>query len=126
MSQAKLDIADNSTTAWGEQIHIYHGNITSGWTYPLMRNIHVGMRTLWGVRYNEGTTFHRVTEDYQLGEPILHNKPQLNPTGGVGVVVDMLQSRNQTVGINIDFIHTFGTDFLANRWVIGSSWKAKF
>ena len=40
--------------------------------------------------------------------------------------IDMLQSHNQTVGLSIDYLHTFGTHFLANRWVIASSWKAMF
>lgn len=126
MSQAKLQIPDNTITAWGEHIHTYHGNIAAGWVYPIMKDIHIGIRTQWGVRYNEGVTFHRVAEGQQLGEALLHIKPQLRPVGGTGVVIDMLQSHNQTVGINIDFLHTFNTHFLANRWVISSTWKAQF
>lgn len=126
MSQAKLEIPDYTLTAWGEHIHTYHGNIAAGWVYPVMKDIHVGIRTLWGIRYNEGVTFHRVSQDRQVGEPLLNIKPQLRPVGGTGIVIDMLQSHNQTVGFNIDFLHTFNTRFLANRWVIGSTWKAKF
>lgn len=126
MSQAKLEIPNYALTAWGEHIHTYHGNIAAGWVYPVMKDIHVGIRTLWGIRYNEGVTFHRVSQDRQVGEPLLHIKPQLRPVGGTGIVIDMLQSHNQTVGFNIDFLHTFNTRFLANRWVIGSTWKAKF
>ena len=126
LSQAKLQSTDPSLTAWGEQIHIYHGDIAAGWEMPLVKGIRLGARTLWGVRYNEGITFRRVTEDMQLGEPLLHIKPQLRPAGGAGIVIDMLQSHNQTVGFTIDYLHTFNTHFLANRWVIASSWKAMF
>ena len=76
-------------------------------------------------KYN-GVTFHRVSENRQVGEPLLHIKPQLRPVGGTGIVIDMLQSHNQTVGFNIDYLHTFNTHFLANRWVISSTWKAQF
>lgn len=126
MSQAKLEIPDNSVTAWGEQIHLYHGDIAAGWLLPPVKKTRIGLRTLWGIRYNEGVTFHRVAKGKQLGEELLHIKPQLRPAGGFGIVIDMLQSHNQTVGFAFDFLHTFGTDFLPNRWVIGSSWKAMF
>ena len=126
LSQAKLQFVDPSITAWGEQIHIYHGNLAAGWETPLVKGIRFGARTLWGMRYNEGVTFRRVAEDMQLGEPLLHIKPQLRPAGGAGIVIDMLQSHNQTVGFSIDYLHTFNTHFLPNRWVISSSWKAMF
>ena len=126
LSQAKLQIPDPSITAWGEQIHIYHGDIAAGWEAPIVKGIRIGARTLWGVRYNEGVTFRRVAEDMQLGEPLLHIKPQLRPAGGAGIVIDMLQSHNQTIGFTIDYLHTFNTHFLPNRWVIASSWKAMF
>ena len=127
MSQAKLDIPNPAVTAWGEQIHIYHGNIAAGWIIPqLVKDIRFGVRTQWGVRYNEGVTFHRVAPGYQTGESLLTIKSQLRPEGGAGIIIDMLQSHNQTVGFSIDYLHTFGTRFMANRWVIGSSWKAMF
>lgn len=132
MSQAKLEIPSNAVTAWGEQIHTYNGNIAAGWFLPPLPvkgakgATRFGVRTLWGVRYNEGLTFHRVAAGRQVGEDLLHIKPQLRPTGGAGIVIDMLQSHNQTVGFSIDYLHTFGTRFLANRWVIASSWKAMF
>ena len=130
LSQAKLEIPDPAVTAWGEQTHIYHGNIGAGWFLPFIPQkgggIRLGVRTLWGVRYNEGVTFHRVAEGRMLGESLLHIKPQMRPEGGAGIIIDMLQSHNQTVGLSIDYLHTFGTHFLANRWVISSSWKAMF
>lgn len=126
LSQAKLEIPNPAVTAWGEHIHIYHGNIAAGWVIPLVKNTHFGVRTLWGVRYNEGVTFHRVAEGHQMGESLLNIKAQLRPEGGAGIVIDMLQSHNQTVGFSIDYLHTFGTHFMENRWVIGSSWKAMF
>lgn len=91
-----------------------------------MKGTRFGVRTLWGVRYNEGVTFHRVAEDHQMGENLLNIKAQLRPTGGAGIVIDMLQSHNQTIGFSIDYLHTFSTHFLSNRWVFGSSWKAMF
>jgi hypothetical protein len=84
------------------------------------------MRTLGGVRYNEGVTFHRVAEGRQVGERLLDIKSQLRPEGGAGMIIDMMQSHNQTVGLSIDYLHTFGTKFMPNRWVIASSWKAMF
>ena len=129
LSQAKLEIPSNAVTAWGEQIHIYHGNIAGGWLTPytpLLKNMRFGLRTLWGVRYNEGITFHRVAEGHQVGESLLTIKGQLRPEGGAGINIDMLQSHNQTVGLAVDYLHTFGTHFMANRWVITSSWKAIF
>ena len=126
MSQAKLEIPSGKVTAWGEQIHLYHGDIAVGWLMPPLKKTRVGVRTLWGVRYNEGVTFHRVAKRKQVGESLLSIKSQLRPAGGFGIVIDMMQSHNQTVGVAIDYLHTFGTDFLANRWVIGSSWKAMF
>jgi len=126
MSQAKLEIPTGNVTAWGEQIHLYHGDIAAGWLLEPLKNTRIGLRTLWGVRYNEGVTFYGVAKDQQVGDELLHIKPQLRPAGGFGFVVDMLQSHNQTVGFAIDYLHTFGTDFLPNRWVIGSSWKAMF
>ena len=126
LAQAKLEIPNLAVTAWGEQIHSYHGNIAAGWAIPLVKGIRWGMRTLWGVRYNEGVTFNRVTETNQTGKSLLSIKAQLCPEGGAGIVIDMLQSHNQTVGFSIDYLHTFGTHFMANRWVIGSSWKAMF
>lgn len=126
MSQAKLEIPSGAVTAWGEQIHLYYGDVAAGWHMPPVRNTRFGVRTLWGLRYNEGITFRRVAKGRTLGEDLLYIKPQLRPTGGAGVVIDMLQSHNQTVGLSIDYLHTFGTHFLANRWVIASSWKAMF
>ena len=126
MSQAKLEFPSNAVTAWGEQIHLYHGNVAAGWSMPLSRDTRVGVRTLWGVRYNEGVTFSRVAKGRQMGERLLSISPQLRPTGGAGIEVDILQSRNQTVGFSVDYLHTFGTRFLANRWIFGSSWKAMF
>ena len=126
LSQAKLEIPNPSITAWGEQINLYHGNIASGWVFPAIKNVRFGIQTLWGVRYNEGVTFRRVAEGNQLGESLLNIKSQLRPEGGVGIIIDMLQSHYQTVGFSIDYLHTFGTKFLANRWVFGSSWKAMF
>lgn len=126
MSQAKLEIPAGNVTAWGEQIHLYHGDIAAGWLLPPLKNTRVGIRTLWGVRYNEGVTFYSVAKGRQVGDELLHIKPQLRPTGGFGFVIDMLQKHNQTVGFAVDYLHTFGTDFLPNRWVIGSSWKAMF
>lgn len=126
MSQAKLQIPDPNVTAWGEQIHIYHGNIAAGWAMPVAKGIRWGVRTLWGVRYNEGVKFQRVTEGHQMGESLLNINAELRPEGGAGIVIDMLQSHNQTVGFNIDYLHTFGTRFMANRWVFASSWKAMF
>lgn len=126
MSQAKLEIPTGNVRAWGEQIHIYHGNVAVGWLLPPLKKTRIGVRTLWGVRYNEGVTFHSVTKDRQIGEDLLYIKPQLRPEGGAGFIVDMLQSHHQTVGITIDYLHTFGTQFLPNRWVIGSTWKAMF
>lgn len=132
ISQAKLGIPDPAVTAWGEQLHIYHGNIAAGWSaeLPMMPGmegpIRLGVRTLWGVRYNEGVTFRRVAEGFQLGESLLSIKDQLRPEGGAGLVIDMMQSHNQTVGISFDYLHTFGTRFMRNRWVIASSWQAMF
>lgn len=132
MSQVKLQIPSAALTAWGEQMHLYHGNIAAGWTMPLfplkgmVGDIYFGVRTLWGVRYNEGITFHRVASGRQVGESLLDIRPQLRPTGGAGIIIDMLQRNNQTVGFTIDYLHTFGTSLLSNRWVIASSWKAKF
>ncbi|MBO7119428.1 MAG: phosphatase PAP2 family protein [Bacteroidaceae bacterium] len=131
MSQAKLEIPRAGLTAWGEQIHLYHGDIAAGWMMPRIPvrkggAMRFGVRTLWGVRYNEGVTFHRVAPGKRLGEDLLYIKPQLRPAGGAGINIDMLQSHNQTLGFTIDYLHTFGTHFLANRWVIASSWKAIF
>ena len=126
MSQAKLEIPRYDITAWGEQIHIYHGNISAGWTFPQIMRTRLGVRTLWGVRYNEGITFRRVAEGGQMGDPLLNIKSQLRPEGGAGIVIDMLQSHNQTIGLSIDYLHTFGTRLLANRFAITSSWKAMF
>lgn len=126
LSQAKLEIPNPSITAWGEQIHIYHGNIAAGWSAPLVKGIRVGARTMWGVRYNEGVTFHQVAAEHQIGKNLLNINTKLRPEGGAGIVIDMLQSHNQTVGFNIDYLHTFGTHFMANRWVFASSWKAMF
>ena len=129
MSQAKLEIPSYGITAWGEQMHIYHGNIAAGWLMspmPQVKNLRVGVRTLWGVRYNEGTTFRRVAGGRQVGETLLSIKSQLRPEGGVGMMIDMLQSHNQTVGFSVDYLHTFGTRLMANRLVISSSWKAIF
>lgn len=126
LSQAKLEIPNPAVTAWGEQIHIYHGNIAAGWSAQIVKGIRWGARTLWGVRYNEGVTFHRVAEGHQIGPSLLNIKAQLCPEGGAGIVIDMLQSHNQTVGFSIDYLHTFSTRFMANRWVIASSWKAMF
>ncbi|MBP5392430.1 MAG: phosphatase PAP2 family protein [Bacteroidaceae bacterium] len=126
MSQAKLQFPTDDISAWGEQIHIYHGDLAAGWVYPIAKDMRFGVRTLWGVRYNEGVTFRRVAEGMQLGDPLLRIKSQLRPEGGAGIVIDMLQSHNQTVGFSIDYLHTFNTRFLANRWVIASSWKAMF
>lgn len=126
MTQTKLEIPDYRITAWGEQTHIYHGNIAGGWIMPLVKKIRFGLRTIWGVRYNEGVTYHKVARGQQLGEGLLTIKPMLRAEGGAGIVIDMLQNHNQTIGFSIDYLHTFGTRFLANRWVIGSSWKAIF
>jgi hypothetical protein len=126
ISQAKLEIPRYDITAWGEQIHIYHGNISAGWAIPIVKGTRIGLRTLWGVRYNEGVTFRRVTENMQMGENLLTIKSQLRPAGGAGITIDMLQRHNQTVGFSFDYLHTFGTSFLANRLVISSSWKAMF
>lgn len=132
LSQAKLEIPNPAVTAWGEQIHIYHGNIAAGWamSLPTLKEIsgpmRFAIRTQWGVRYNEGITFHKVAAGYQVGRDLLHINAQLRPEGGAGIVFDMMQSHNQTVGFSIDFMHTFGTHFMANRWVFGSSWKAMF
>jgi len=126
LSQAKLEIPNPAITAWGEQIHIYHGTVATGWAAPLLKGIRFGARTLWGIRYNEGVTFHRVSENLQVGESLLNIKSQLRPEGGAGIIIDMLQSHNQTIGFSIDYLHTFGTSFMANRWVIASSWKAMF
>ena len=126
MSQAKLQFPTDDISAWGEQIHIYHGDLAAGWVYPIAKDMRFGVRKLWGVRYNEGVTFRRVAEGMQLGDPLLRIKSQLRPAGGAGIVIDMLQSHNQTVGFSIDYLHTFNTRFLANRWVIASSWKAMF
>lgn len=131
LSQAKLEIPSPSFTAWGEQIHIYHGNLSVGWFLPpLMQkkggSVRFGTRTLWGVRYNEGITFRRVAQGMQMGDDLLYIKPQLRAEGGAGIVIDMQQSHNQTVGFSFDYLHTFGTRFLANRWVIASTWKALF
>ena len=131
LSQAKLEIPDPAVTAWGEQTHIYHGNIGAGWFLPLIPQkggggIRLGVRTLWGVRYNEGVTFHRVAEEMQMGESLLHIKHQLRPEGGAGIVIDMLQRNNQTVGLSVDYLHTFNTRFMPDRWIIASSWKAMF
>ena len=131
LSQAKLEIPNPAVTVWGEQIHLYHGDVAAGWTMPPLpvkgaNGLRFGVRTLWGVRYNEGITFHRVAKNMQMGEGLLYIKPQLRPAGGAGINIDMLQKHNQTVGFSIDYLHTFGTHFLANRWVISSSWKAMF
>ena len=126
MSQAKLEIPNPAVTAWGEQIHIYHGNIAAGWAFPITKENRFGIRTLWGVRYNEGVSFHRVSEGQQMGERLLSINSRLCPEGGAGIVIDMLQSHNQTVGFSFDYLHTFGTRLMANRWVIASTWKALF
>ena len=131
LSQAKLEIPSPSITAWGEQIHIYHGNVALGWFLPPLvqkkgGSMRFGTRTLWGVRYNEGVMFRRVAQGMQMGENLLYIKPQLRAEGGAGIVIDMQQSHNQTVGFSFDYLHTFGTRFLANRWVIASTWKALF
>lgn len=128
MTQAKLEIPRYDITAWGEQMHVYHGSISAGAAFPLplVRGIRFGVRSQWGIRYNEGVTFHRVAEGMQLGESLLNIKPQVRPEGGIGIIIDMLESHNQTVGFSIDYLHTFGTNFLPNRFVISSSWKAMF
>ena len=126
MSQAKLEIPKGNVTAWGEQVHLYHGDIAVGWLMPPLKDTRVGVRTLWGMRYNEGITFRSVAKGRQIGEELLYIKPQIRAAGGFGIVIDMLQSHNQTVGFTVDYLHTFGTRFLPNRWVIGSSWKAMF
>ena len=126
LSQAKLEIPDYTLTAWGELLHIYHGNIAAGWSLPVRRDVRFGARTLWGVRYNEGITFRRVAEGHQVGESLLSIGAQTCPEGGVGATIDLLQRHNQTVGFSFDFLHSFGTSFMPNRWVIASSWKAMF
>lgn len=126
LSQAKLEIPDYSVTAWGELIHLYHGNIAVGWSTSVLKGIRFGTRTLWGVRYNEGVTFHQVAEGHQVGQSLLSIGARLRPEGGAGATIDLLQKYNQTVGFSFDFLHTFGTGFMPNRWVIASSWKAMF
>lgn len=126
LSQAKLEIPRYDITAWGEHTHIYHGNIAAGWSYPVRRDVRFGARTLWGIRYNEAVTFRQVAEGHQMGPELLRIGAQLRPAGGAGVTIDLLQRYNQTVGFSFDFLHTFGTSFLPNRWVIASSWKAMF
>ena len=126
LSQAKLEIPRYDITAWGEHTHIYHGNITAGWSYPILREVRVGARTLWGVRYNEAVTFRQVAEGHQMGPELLSINARLRPAGGAGITIDLLQRYNQTVGFSFDFLHTFGTSLMPNRWVISSSWKAMF
>ena len=132
MSQAKLEIPSPSVTAWGEQIHIYHGDIAAGWRAPVLpltgagRTMRFSVRTLWGLRYNEGITFYQVAKGRKMGESLLYIKPQLRPAGGAGFIIDLLESHNQTFGFSVDYLHTFNTHFLPNRWVIASSWKALF
>lgn len=126
VTQLKLEIPDNAITAWGEQLYVYHGNAAVSWTTLLPKHKRFGARAIGGIRYNEGKTFHRVGPDHQLGAPLLSIQGQLKPELGAGIVVDMMQAHNQTVGFTFDFLHTFGTHFMANRWVIGSSWKAMF
>lgn len=126
LSQAKLEIPRYDITAWGEHTHIYHGNFAAGWSYPILREVRVGARTLWGVRYNEAVTFRQVAEGHQMGPELLSIGAQLRPAGGAGINIDLLQRYNQTVGFSFDFLHTFGTSFMPNRWVISSSWKAMF
>lgn len=126
MSQAKLRIPDNATTAWGELLHAYHGDVTLGLSTITVKDIRIGARLIGGVRYNEGTTFRKVAPDHQLGEALMNVKSQVRGEMGLGFVIDMLQSHNQTVGISIDYLHTFGTSFLPDRMVIGSTWKAMF
>ena len=126
LSQAKLEIPHYAITAWGELTRIYHGDIAAGWSYPVRRDVRFGARTLWGIRYNEGVTFRQVTEGHQVGPELLSIGAQLRPAGGAGITIDLLQRYNQTVGFSFDFLHTFGTSFMPNRWVIASSWKAMF
>ena len=131
ISQAKLQVPSPAITAWGEQMHIYHGDLAAGAAFPLMPlpgvgPMRLGIRTLWGVRYSQGITFRQVAPGHSLGQPLLSIDPQLRPAGGAGVGIDMLQSHNQTVGFSFDYLHTFGTRLLPDRWVIASSWKAIF
>lgn len=126
MSQAKLSIPDNAVTAWGELLHAYHGDVTLGLSTLTIKDIRIGTRVIGGVRYNEGTTFREVAPSHQLGKPLLSIDSQVKGEMGIGIVIDMLQKHNQTVGISMDYMHTFGTSFLPDRMVIGSTWKAMF
>lgn len=126
MSQAKLEIPRLDVTAWGEQMHIYHGNVAAGATFPLTRGVRFGFRSAWGVRCNAAATFRQVADGRQMGEPLLTIKSQVRPEGGAGIIIDMLQSHNQTVGFSIDYLHAFGTKLMPDRLVISSSWKAMF
>ena len=118
--------ADWFRSSYFSLTRIYHGNIAAGWSYPVRRDVRFGARTLWGIRYNEGVTFRQVTEGHQVGPELLSIGAQLRPAGGAGITIDLLQRYNQTVGFSFDFLHTFGTSFMPNRWVIASSWKAMF
>lgn len=126
MSQAKLSIPDNAVTAWGELLHAYHGDVTLGLSTLTVKDIRFGARIIGGVRHTEGTTFRKVAPGLQSGEALVNMKPQTRGEMGLGIVIDMLQKHNQTVGISMDYLHTFGTSFHPDRLVMGSTWKAMF
>lgn len=134
MTQTKLDIP-TGTVAWGELMHIYHGNVAAGWTASMeellptggaWKGLRFSLRTLWGVRHNESIDYRRVADGQQLGETLMHIPSQLKPEGGAGFAIDFPGSRKQVIGFHVDYLHTFGTNLLPNRWVLSSSWKALF
>lgn len=126
ITQAKLETADRAVTAFGEQIYTYHGSASLCGSMPLPRHRRIGARAIAGVRYNESKTFCKAEPGSRYGTPLLTVPGQVRPVAGAGIVIDMLQKHNHTVGFSFDFLHTFNTKFMPDRWVLGSSWKAMF
>ena len=124
MTQSRLKLsAVNAPLAWGEMLYLMHADATAGFTIPVVKDKRVGFRALCGVRHSRECSFRSVEP---VSRHLLTIPSQTRPEAGVGIVIDMLSSRSQSVGFTMDYVHTFGSDMFANRLACLSSWKVLF
>ncbi|MBR6197921.1 MAG: phosphatase PAP2 family protein [Bacteroidaceae bacterium] len=125
-SHAKVDLSGKdagTTSIMGKSISMYHADIAAKFSIPQNMTKRMSGRLMAGVRNSQPITFERLDDNSTT--PFLQLPEQTRFEVGAGMSIDILNSRNHSAGVVVDYFHTF-TNIMPDRLIVASSWKAYF
>lgn len=118
VADAQLKVFDANSTFTGDQLGIYHFDLSAKISTPVDLSNRLGTRVFAGTRILSGANFTDGVTTYSIPQ---ETKFEL----GLGVNYYCLDTDNYAWGLTCDYYHTF-SHYMPNRYSISSVWKIIF